>query len=185
MTDYDLCKQLEHYETPRWAAESILKKEVLPKNGVVIDPCCGAGVLSDVAKSAGYKKVKPVDIHDWGYDGTIVGDFLEMNNFVTDATVFMNPPFSKATDFVEHAFEIEARKIICFQRFAWWESRARKSFWEKHPPHRVYICGDRAASWRHDIPEHLRVGSTPTAHAWFVWERWHPRATTLHHIWKD
>ena len=96
----------------------------------------------------------------------------------------MNPPFSKATEFVEKSFELGFRKIVCFQRFSWWESQKRREFWEKHPPDRVYICGDRASCWRHDIPESERGSSTPTAHAWFVWEKGSPPGTLLGHIYK-
>ena len=35
-----------------------------------------------------------------------------------DYTIFMNPPFSKAVEFVEKAIALGARKIVCFQRFA-------------------------------------------------------------------
>lgn len=185
----ELCKRLEHFETPEWAAKAILNKEVLTR--YVIDPCCGSGILTNVADKAGYD-VYSIDIHDWGFPGTQVQDFLELErDFITengekiaDFTFFMNPPFKLAVNFVEKAFELGARKIVCFQRFAWWEAKSRKVFWQKYPPNRVYICGDRAASWRHDIRGWDRISSTPTAHAWFVWEKGHPPATLIGHIYK-
>lgn len=184
----DLCKRLEHFETPKWAAKAILSREILTAS--VFDPCCGCGVLMFSAKLKGYN-VAGIDIHNW--DARPRGlafrceDYLarEETALVKGSTVFMNPPFSKACEFVEKSFELGARKIVCFQRFAWLESRSRREFWEKYPPNRVYICGDRAPCWRHDIPEEERASSAPTAHAWFVWEQGAPAGTLLGHIWKD
>lgn len=189
----DLCKRLEHFETPEWAAKAILKREILTRN--VVDPCTGTGILAEIAKDAGCD-VLAYDIHPWpAYRAkTRHMDFMKMPSgewvnlhFKTpgDFTVFMNPPFSKAVDFVEKAMELKARKIVCFQRFAWWESKTRRDFWIQNPPARIYICGDRATSWRHDIPADQRNGSSQTAHAWFVWERGHPPGTLLGHIWRE
>jgi predicted RNA methylase len=189
------CKRLEHWETPEWTINAILKKEILTE--VVWDPCCGAGVMSRIAKEHGYHVISS-DIHNWGYeDQKAVIDFLDQNMEIEEsyieASVLMNPPFSKAQSFVERAFELGARKVVCFQRFAWWESASRQEFWKKYPPNRIYICSDRADCWRHDIqpgPDGKRrnpetgkaMESTPTAHAYFVWEVGHPAGTLVGHI---
>jgi predicted RNA methylase len=180
---FELSKELEHYETPRWAVDAILNREIMPR--VILDPCCGTGVLSDAARAAGYV-VASTDIHDWGYPGTIVKDFLTMERNDNDGrfAVLMNPPFSKAVEFVEKAFALGAFKVVCFQRFSWWESRKRRDFWKKYPPSDVYVCGDRADCWRHDIPHDQRTSSTPTAHAWFVFVRDNTSGTRLDHIYK-
>ncbi len=181
-----LCKSREHYETPEWAAKAILEKEILTRH--VVDPCAGTGILYKAAAAAGYKPIA-YDIHLWdGFkDKTRHMDFFKLPAFpFVQTTVFMNPPFSLACEFVERSFELGARKILCFQRFAWWESAKRRSFWEKRPPARVYICGDRATCWRHHIPheERERKGNTPTPHAWFVWEQGAPSGTLLSHVWR-
>lgn len=181
-----LAKTAEAYETPRWAVEAILDAELLTRR--VVDPCCGKGVLGDVARSHGHDVVE-TDKHDWagGFLHT-THDFLTDNyphNVLLGRSVLMNPPFSLAVEFVERCFDGGARKIVCFQRFAWWESAGRKDFWEKRPPNRVYICGNRASCWRFDIPEDQRKSGTTTAHAWFVWERGQPAGTVLGHIYKD
>jgi predicted RNA methylase len=189
----ELCKRLEHFETPEWAVKAILRKEIL--TNVVVDPCVGAGILTMACGSYGYEVV-PYDIHDWGYEGSAQWE-VQIKNFLAledswflpsacdgDFSVLMNPPFSNAVEFVEKSIELGARKIVCFQRFAWWESNKRKDFWRAHPPNRVYICGDRADCWRHDIPQEGRGSSSPTAHAWFVWEPAHPQGTILGHIYK-
>lgn len=182
----DLCKRLEHWETDPWAPYAVLQREILTHR--VIDPCAGTGIMTLAAREQGYNVIA-YDIHEWGFP-VIQADWLNMDptchlaRTVKDATVFMNPPFSKAEAFVEKAFELGARKVVCFQRFAWWESKKRRAFWEKHPPNRIYICGDRATCWRHDIPHDKRGDGTPTAHAFFVWERGNPPGTILGHIYK-
>lgn len=179
-----LCKRLEHFETPKWAVDAILLKE--PLIGHAVDPCTGAGVIDLCMRDAGYDTTA-YDIHDWGYPFTEVRDYLSLAACpdVRGGSVVMNPPFSKAVDFVEKSIDLGAVKILCFQRFAWWESLSRRSFWERHPPARVYICGERANCCRHDIPKDKRGSSSPTAHAWFVWENGQPDGTKLGHIWKD
>lgn len=183
----DLCKKLEHWETDRWAADSILKKEIL--TGDVLDPCCGTGVLTTAARPYA-NNIISLDIHDWGFRDTIVQDFLADASFFggRDFTVFMNPPFSLSEKFVDRSLELKARKIVCFQKFSWWEGsydtgKKRGQWWEKNRPARIWICGDRADCWRHDIPLDQRNSSTPTAYAWFVWERGHI-GTQIGHIYK-
>lgn len=172
-----LCRELEHWETPHWAAREILKHEILTRR--VLDPNCGSGILADAARAAGYD-VLANDIFDWGYRGDqFLLDFLSdealhhLGGIVRGNTVFMNPPFKFATEFVEQAMKMGARKIIVYQRWAWLESETRRDFFANHPPTRSYLCGHRATSWRHDIPKHKRRSGTPTAHGFFVWENGH------------
>lgn len=195
--------ELEHFITDKWAVDAILTKEILTR--YVVDPCAGTGVMAISAIEAGYT-VFSYDIHDWGGGfGVYLADFLGNNSqavnegladCVKDSTVFMNPPFSKAVEFVKRSFELGARKVVCFQRFSWWESQERNDFWTDLPPNRIYICGDRAVCWRHDLPKNDRghrfdpvtgkkLSNAPTAHAWFVWEKGNPQGTVLGHIWKS
>jgi hypothetical protein len=193
----DICKRLEHFETPEWATEAILRRELLTKH--VVDPCSGGGVLTRALRHAGYF-VHAQDIHDWNnVDCDRIHDWLwpgavPDNLLRREFSVFMNPPFSKAVEFVDAAFRYGARKVVCFQRFAWWESAERRDFWAKLPPHRVYICGSRADCWRYDLPkdekgnrfdhEGKKLAGSSTAHAWFVWEPGQPSGTSLGHIYR-
>lgn len=179
-----LCKELEHFEIPEWSVESILDKEIMI--GIVFDPCCGTGIMVEAAHRRNYNTFSS-DIYNWGYAAqSSIADFLECGKFhcFGDFTVFMNPPFSKACEFVEKSFKLGASKVVMFQRFAFWESKKRRKFWEEYKPSRVYICGDRADCWRHDIPKDQRGSSSPTAHAWFVFEKDYQGDTVLGHVWK-
>jgi hypothetical protein len=196
-----LCVDLEAYQTPEWAIERLLDVEIL--TSAVIDPCVGLGVIADAAKKRGYG-VTSYDVYHWGYDGTLIQDWLTTTIDLTNFTVLMNLPFSKACAFVDHALKLNARKVVCFQRQAWRETgngkRGRRAWWDANKPARKWLCGDRASCWRFDVltcphdaecPNRRRkkgqkpspgigcskcMGNTPTPHEFYVWERGHVAA---------
>jgi len=198
------CKKLEHFVTQPWAVEAVLEKELLTKN--VFDPCVGSGVIAEIACRQGYN-VFSSDIHDWGYEKlNILNDFLEITESPfskKEFTVVMNPPFSKAEDFVKKCFELGARKVLCYQRFSWYEGsyesgKKRGKFWEKYRPTRIWLCGERASCWRYDLYKSRdkesgniydydgrKLSESSTAHAWFVWERGHLPVANCGHIFKS
>jgi predicted RNA methylase len=201
-------KGAEFYETPTWAVERILDQELMTL--CVVDPCAGRGVLGAAARKKGHI-VHEYDLNAWpdplpdhriqapfdylaplGDVGRTVRGALGGGEF----TVLMNPPFSLTIDFIDRSFRLGARKIVMFQRLAFLESAARRGFFERMMPARVWVCGDRATCWRGDIPEETviengeeiagRKGrSASTPHAWFIWERGHRGAGTLQHLYKD
>lgn len=178
--------EAEAYETPRWAVDAILDVEILTHD--VVDIGAGRGMLMDAARERGYRCVG-IDKYDWGRTDVVLMDFLEDDRalmYLKGTSVLMNPPFSLAQQFVTRCLNAGARKVVCFQRFAWWESEGRREFWQREPPSRVYICGSRATCWRYDITEEEKthMGRSSTAHAWFVWEPGHPPGTLMGHIYK-
>lgn len=187
-----LCEKLEHWETDRWATPALLRKEIL--TGQVFDSCVGTGVMARAAIDAGYGVVAS-DIFHWGWNATYVTDFLaarqddEFFKPLRGQTAMFNPPFSLSEKFVDKAFELGARKIVCFNRFNWYEGsfdkgKKRGEWWEKNRPARIWLCGDRAVCWRHDVPKEKRNEGTPTSHAFFVWEQGHAPAAITGHIYK-
>lgn len=181
-----LAIQAEYLQTDPWAIEAILDCEILTRQ--VCDPCCGDGRMAEAAKRRGHE-VFASDLFDWGYNDYQWINFLtdDFNwNFGKDVTVFMNPPFSLACEFVDRARELGARKIVCFQRSVWRECRKRRLWWEKHPANRVYQCGDRAYCWYGTIPIDKRgKGGMNQPHSWFVWENGQPAGTLERTIWKE
>ena len=183
----ELATELEGYETPLWAVEAVLDVELMTP--LVLDPCVGFFQLSDAATRRGHH-VTSIDIHAWeeGRDPIHTQDFLTFYQDLSNTTVFMNAPFSLACHFVDHARMMNARKIICFQRFAWREGsrdsgKKRGAWWEANPPARIWLCGDRATCKRFDLLGE-KMGNPPTAHAWFVWERGHRGAEITRALYK-
>jgi hypothetical protein len=195
------CKDLEAYETDTWAIEAILDVELMTES--VMDPCCGTGRMAAAAEARGHR-VATLDIHDWSQDfpearspDNLI-DFLAVKppGLEGDHTFFLNPPFSKACEFVDKCKELGARKIIVFQSWSWRSSDRRNAWWLKNPPARIWICIDRATCFRFDVPGTCPVpaeckgkkkagkcrqcmGSTPTTHAFYVWERGHTGASVI------
>jgi hypothetical protein len=201
-----LCKDVEAFETPRWAVEAILDRECTTP--YIVDPCAGLGMIGHVCDRHGLSVIS-MDKVAWNevapdlvrYPQHLQTDFLIYPSRLTASTVIMNPPFSLAEAFVDKARDLGARKIICFQRQAWRESIGRRAWWDANPPARVWVCGARATCWRFDLlacqheggeeacPNHKRkakkiegqgcancLGGVPTSHAWYVWERGHKGA---------
>jgi hypothetical protein len=179
-----LCKDREAYETPRWAIEAILDVELTTP--LILDPCSGTGIIGQVCREHELT-VTEIDIEDWAAlipghmrPGTapVIDDFLKTDLDLSRTTVIMNPPFSLAERFVDHAVNSGARKIICFQRQAWRESLTRREWWEENAPARVWVCGSRANCWRFDVlgSKWASSSGTNTSHAWYVWERGHKPA---------
>ena len=197
----DLCKEAEAYETDKWVVPAILEVEILTPD--VIEPCAGLNHLVKPLLDANYN-VRALDLFDWRqyfpadrfaieYPPELI-NWFDFDEDLRGKTVFMNPPFSLACEFVDHARNLGARKIICFQRQAWRESGGRRKWWEDNPPSRKYVCGARATCWRFDIATecvgeelcgkgkgrgegHVKcrrcMAGSPTAHEIYVWERGH------------
>lgn len=177
----NLYQSLEFFETPQWAVLAILKNTEISNN--IYDPCAGLGAITETLRTPS-KKIFTTDIKDWGYSNLDrIHDFLDEEiNLPFKAHQFdiiMNPPFSKACEFVVKAHVYKPQKILCFQRFAWLESRERKTFWDFWPPNTIYLCGNRATCWRADVPAEKRLSGTTTAHAWFEWNLLAPAKSTI------
>ncbi len=208
MTLEQRAKKLEAFETDQWAADAIMEVELFTP--FVVDPCVGTGMLARSARAAGYS-VLTNDIFDWSKvldcaPPDHIGDWL--NRFEPIApfidgrkgkwTAYMNPPFQTACEFVDRAFDLGARKVVCFQRWAWRESDERADWWRLNPPARIWLCIDRASCYRFDIPHTCAapdpascpnqlgkklkepefrcrecLSGTTQAHAFFVWECGH------------
>ncbi len=192
--DIEAAQRLEAWTTDPWAAAALFDVELFTPT--IYDPCCGTGVLGTAAIAAGYKVVE-TDIYDWKNPRARARcDFLDGSEYtwpVAGKTVLMNPPFSTACQFVETALAMGARKVACFQRWAWWaESNKRRKFWEQRPPARIWACADRATCWlvtlsqgeREFTPDGRRRGGTTTPHAWYIWERGHAGPPVIGKIWK-
>ena len=177
-----LALEAEYFQTPQWAIDAILDRELF--SGRVVDPCCGDGRIINSVRRRFNVATYQSDKYHWGECGVALHDWLEPTlpeqwnlNHAKDLTFIMNPPFSLATQFVDRCRDFDARKIICFQRQVWRESATRRAWWAINPPNRIYICGDRANCWIGTIPEDERKGGMYQPHAWYVWERGHPPGT--------
>jgi hypothetical protein len=196
----------ECFETPDEPIDLIVEREIL--TSLIIDPCCGRGQMVR-NRALRNHHVIATDKHDWGFSRESTYADPPPLNFLSDAwnahvdghgwslgnaTMMINPPFSLACDFIRKGFALGVRKILCYQRFAWYEGNKRRDFWREFPPNRIYVTEGRWDCWRIDIPPAMRgvpkskggAGtSRPYPHAWYVWERGQPSGTLLGRLERD
>ena len=73
---------------------NVIHREI-PHDGVIMDPCVGAGSLLKPFKRAGFRTAG-IDIEDQGHSGTIIRDFISVQpgEIERPTLVVANPPFN-------------------------------------------------------------------------------------------
>ena len=155
----------EAYFTPDWLCSAIIPyiKPWMPQKPRVLEPACGRGSVSDAAKTLLGASVDSVDIVDYGYPSTIVGDFLELVPVPAYDLIISNPPYSLAQDFVEHAmkFRRDDKSVVAMLlRVSFLGSQKRASWLRANTPS-IYVTPRR--------PCFVNGRSDSAEYAWFVW----------------
>lgn len=93
--------KFDFYETPKWAVEKVLEAMLIDgivnKYDKVYEPCVGAGAISDVLMTYGFKNLKCSDIQTENYiKGEKGVDVYEVEDNVCDV-VITNPPYNLMT----------------------------------------------------------------------------------------
>ena len=154
--------ELDFYRTPEDAVIALLKVEEF--DGIVWEPACGDGAISDVLKDYGVSVVSS-DIHDYGY-GPVV-DFLTAHEMVDH--VVTNPPFKLAREFIEHALTHTNGKVAMLLKLDFLGSKKRKELFKRTPLKKVWVFSWRIKMARNGNDTEYKNGSMITF-AWFVWE---------------
>ena len=155
----------DFYATEPRAVEMLLELEKFSHR--ILEPSCGAGHIARVFEARGHE-VDARDLVDRGY-GKSGLDFLKCSDRDLDCDVVMNPPYSKAQEFVEKAFEVigEGHKIAAFLKLTFLEGKNRRKMFEKYPPKFVYVstsrltCGKNGVEW---MPSCI-------CYAWYIFEK--------------
>jgi hypothetical protein len=146
--------------------------------GPVDDRCCGLGSIVLAAREAGYS-ARGADIVDRGFPGTKVQDFFHTN--VAGKSTVMNPPYTIAREFVQHALQIGYQKIAILYPIArlcpvdadWIYTAPLKTVWAIGPrpsilPGKNVLAGEKAKSGRYDyawlVFQAGRIGRGDIAH---------------------
>lgn len=164
-------RKSDFYETPYSLTRHLLNVE--PMWNQVLEPAAGKGAIVRVLQSAKYNVT--------AYD--VERDFLkETRKFPVIVT---NPPFSLAHEFIQHAMTVAELKF-CFllplshlhgkQRF---DSLAYRN--PNFPLARVHIF-TRYPMLGDPLRDDGKYRTGMMVYAWFVWDRSHAGAPTLHWI---
>lgn len=180
----------EWYQEPPEATRALLSVEAFV--GRTVDPCCGGGNIPATMRAAGLDCIgSDLVRRAAGRDPWWVGeaDFLT-SSALSDgaANVVMNPPYFRARgteDFIRHALALASGKVAAFVDLRFLASRRRaEGLYAEHPPHRIWMLGQRPSC---PPGEYLAAGNVAgggTADfVWLVWDQAAPRATESRFGW--
>lgn len=164
----------DFYSTPAWTTQALLDREKF--EGMIWEPACGTGYISEVLKSNGY------DVFSTDLINRLYGDqydFLKYNKQVRN--IVTNPPFNLLSEFIEHAKKCASDKIAFFLKTTALEGLKRYDMWidKEFPLARMYQFVSRV-NFGKEAGSHKNGGMM--AFAWFVWDRQHKGPATIHWI---
>ena len=148
-------------------------------DGIIYEPACGQGHLSERLKHYGYE-VKSSDLINRGYGKGGI-DFLKINKPL-NCNIITNPPYKIASEFIEKALELipDGKKVCMFLKVQFLEGKARKKMFEKYPPKTVYVSSSRILCAKNaDFEGMKKGGGSAVAYCWYVWEKGYKGNTIL------
>ena len=161
----------DYYATDPIAIDKLAAVYDIPH--FVWEPACGQGHLSDRLMDLGHK-VYSSDIADRGYG--IVQDFLDSTlpqcEDPSDFCILTNPPFIRATEFVEHAMEIlpNGAPAIMLLKTTALEGKGRwERLYSKGWLKAVYQFSERLLCAKNGDFEGMKAGGGGIqSYAWFI-----------------
>ena len=137
--------ETDYYATPELAVRELLKLEKF--SSAIWECACGELHITKILEESGYT-VRSSDIID--RVGNEVCDFLDSKQW--DSDIITNPPFAKATEFLEHALNIlpNGSKIAFFLRIQFLEGVKRRAIFNENPPIRIWVSS-RNLRWQSSI----------------------------------
>jgi hypothetical protein len=147
-----------------------MRVETLPRS--IADPACGNGAILDVLRDAGHF-IYGADIRDYGWPHTIIRDYLAEPVVMNDVGIVTNPPYRLALEFIEKALSDGTQYAAFLLRLNFLESIARKPFFEKNPPSRVWVSSRRLPMMHRQGWQGKRSTSNQ-AFGWFVFDKREP-----------
>ena len=162
----------DEYSTPDWATRALIPH--LPDFvRRVWEPACGVGQMVRALAASGLT-VTSSDIQTGE-------DFLSSNNFVSDA-IITNPPYSLATEFIEHALALtqdSGAVVAMLLRTDFDHAKSRRHLFADHPAFSKKLVLTKRIQWFEDSK------SSPSFnHAWFIfsWSRELAPPTIAYHF---
>jgi hypothetical protein len=161
------------YETPAWVTEALLPH--LPPLQRVWEPAAGLGRMVEVLR---YKyAVVASDLSDYGDPTQSQRDFLlERKAPPGCQAILTNPPYTLATQFIEHALKLmqPAGLVAMLLRCDFDHAQTRRHLFSGCSALAKKIVLTKRIVW------FARPGAAPSFnHAWFVWDWRHNEPPTL------
>lgn len=164
-------KERDFYPTEPWVTRTLVKYIDFHQSGdarLVWEPAVGDGRIADVLRGAGYSVVGS-DIHDYGWDGTYLIDFLRFRQWPfaeLAAGIVTNPPFDLAREFIVRALELTRRvqgKVAILQRHEFDAPRINHDLFRLTGG--VKLVLHKRPRWSEDDKASPRF-----PYAWYIWD---------------
>ena len=164
-------EQNDYYATDPIAIDVLIKEGGAQLAPRLWECSCGEGHLAKRLEEYGYK-VYSSDLIDRGY-GTGGVDFLKCNKeFKGD--IITNPPYSFASEFIEHALKLipEGNKVFMFLKLQFLEGKKRKKLFKDGCLKTLYVSSSRILCAKNGDFENIRAnGGSAVAYAWYEFEK--------------
>jgi hypothetical protein len=156
----------DYYATPSEAVTGLLKKHKF--NNLVWEPACGEGAISSILEKSEYQ-VRSSDIVQRGKHELF--DFLSIENQEWQGDIITNPPFAKATEFLEKALQIinDGAYIAFFLRIQFLEGKKRRIIFDRDPPYKVIVASKTMRCAKNG--DFGNATGNASTYAWFIWAK--------------
>jgi hypothetical protein len=161
-------EEKDFYPTPPYATLKLLEKEIF--NGMIYEPACGDGAISEVLKSHySDRAIFSTDLIDRGYGERRDLDFLTEDFTGSQiANIITNPPYNLAQEFIEKSLELVNSKVAMLLKLNFLEGQKRHQLFKNTPLKSVYVFSKRLSF---DKGNEKGKGNGLLAYAWYVWEK--------------
>lgn len=161
----------DFYPTPIIATKALLEREEF--DGLIWEPACGDGAISEVLKQFGHEVVSS-DLFDYGYspsqqpvDFNLATPF-SVHGIETFPNIITNPPYGMAQPFIERALSFSTGKVAMLLKTVFLEGQRRKPLFDRKQLKTVYVFRYRLQFGRNG--ESYANGGM-ISFSWFVWDK--------------
>ena len=141
----------DQYETPEWVTEALIPH--FPYDAFIWEPACGSGRMARVLKA------------DLATDIQTGTDFLTKSAPEGTGAIITNPPYSIATEFIQHALKQDVDFVAMLLRTDFDHAKSRRHLFADHPAFAKKLVLTKRIQWFEDSK------SSPSFnHAWFIWD---------------
>ena len=170
-----------------WLKDQFLRTKSVPigkitnhMSGYIWECACGNGNLGRVLIKNNFLLVA-TDIKDRGFGISRDTDFLK-TNFCLGRIILTNPPYSLATEFIEHALEIlpEGGLYIALMNITYLAGQKRYQLvYSKGSLREIYVFSKRIECWKNGERPKDKCGSIAN-YAWYVFQKGYKGQPTLY-----
>ena len=179
-------EQDDFYATDPKALEELLAHSsyylhnIFCNRPVIWEPACGNGNLALVLNKHDLPTYAS-DLKNRGY-GMYDMDFLQNNNFIDAQIILTNPPYSLATEFIEHALDIlpDGGLYIALMNITYLAGQKRyQRVYSKGSLREIYVFSKRVECWKNGEKPKDKCGSIAN-YAWYVFQKGYNGQPTLY-----